>query len=196
MSECKRAKKARWVPTTTNDLLMKRIDLFSCLCLVKGNTANFFNPFFLRINWVRSWCKRVALHQPILTCHVSKTICFQYPQNTKLLPNNTFRLQTWCTANPNLIYSSASSHQSSTLSQMLAKSVGAVTSVVSQLKVCFFFFFFDLLFPQILDFEILIDLDNFLDINHLIWYGFCCFLFCIFMGFDWILEWQVQTPKN
>ena len=30
-----------------------------------------------------------------------------------------------------------------------------------------FFFFFDLLFPQILDFEILIDLDNFLDINHL-----------------------------
>ena len=60
----------------------------------------------------------------------------------------------------------------------------------------FFFFFNDLLFPQILDFEILIDLDNFLDINHLIWYGFCCFLFCIFMGFDWILEWQVQTPKK
>ena len=58
------------------------------------------------------------------------------------------------------------------------------------------FFFYDLLFPQILDFEILIDLDNFLDINHLIWYGFCCFLFCIFMGFDWILEWQVQTPKK
>ena len=79
----------------------------------------------------------------------------------------------------------------------LAKSVGVVASVVSQLKVCFFFFY-DLLFPQILDFEILIDLDNFLDINHLIWYGFCCFLFCIFMGFDWILEWQVQSsnPKK
>ena len=45
----------------------------------------------------------------------------------------------------------------------LAKSVGVVASVVSQLKVCFFFFFYDLLFPQILDFEILIDLDNFLD---------------------------------
>ena len=62
VSEGKRTKKARWVPTTTNDLLMKRIDLFSSLCLVKGNTANFFNPFFLRINWVRSWRKRVVLH--------------------------------------------------------------------------------------------------------------------------------------
>ena len=36
----------------------------------------------------------------------------------------------------------------------------------------FFFFFFDLLFPQILDFEILIDLDNFLDINHLPYISF------------------------
>ena len=62
--------------------------------------------------------------------------------------NNTFRLLTWSTANPNLI--SSSSRRSSTPSQMLpstsflelAKSVGAVASVVSVLKVCFFLLFF------------------------------------------------------
>ena len=62
--------------------------------------------------------------------------------------NNTFRPLTWSTANPNLI--SSSSRRSSTPSQMLpstsflelAKSVGAVASVVSVLKVCFFLLFF------------------------------------------------------
>ena len=47
-------------------------------------------------------------------------------------------------------------------------------SVVSRPQGIFFydlFFFF-----QILDFEILIGLGCFLDINHLIWYRFFCFL--------------------
>ena len=43
-------------------------------------------------------------------------------------------------------------------------------------------FFEDLLFPQILDFEILMGLRYFLDINHLIWYGFSWFLV-----FSWVL---------
>ena len=43
-------------------------------------------------------------------------------------------------------------------------------------------FFEDLLFSHILDFEILMDLGYFLDINHLIWYGFCWFLV-----FSWVL---------
>ena len=47
--------------------------------------------------------------------------------------------------------------------------VGAFASVVSLPQGMFFE---DLLFPQILDFEILMGLGYFLDINHLICYGF------------------------
>ena len=71
-----------------------------------------------------------------------------------------------------------------------------------------------------MDFELLMDLDFFLDINNLICYGFFCILvslmsfnmfilvwvllicygFCYFLGifmvFDWILKWEVQTFKN
>ena len=57
--------------------------------------------------------------------------------------------------------------------------VGAFTSVVSLPQGMFFE---DLLFPQILDFEILMGLGPFLDINHLIWYGFSWFLV-----FSWVL---------
>ena len=60
----------------------------------------------------------------------------------------------------------------------------------------FFNFFYDLLFPQILDFEILMDLDNFLDINHLIGMDFAVFFFFFFfLGFDWILV-AGSNPKK
>ena len=51
VSEGKRAKKVRWVPTTTTLVIVFVFciveDLSLCLCFVRGNTAHFFNPFFL-----------------------------------------------------------------------------------------------------------------------------------------------------
>ena len=57
--------------------------------------------------------------------------------------------------------------------------VGAFTCVVSPPQGVFLE---DLLFPQIWDFEILMGLGYFLDINHLIWYEFSWFLV-----FLWVL---------
>lgn len=45
-------------------------------------------------------------------------------------------------------------------------------------------FFYDLLFFQILDFEILMGLGCFLNINHLIWYRFCWFFFFFCLYFN------------
>ena len=67
------------------------------------------------------------------------------------------------------------------------------------LKVCSdFCLLFDQLFSQTLGFEILMGLGYFLDINLfiLVWflliqYGFLLLFCSIFMGFDWILKWQI-----
>ena len=43
VSESKRAKKVRWVPTTTTLVIVFALwGICLCLCFVRGNTANFF----------------------------------------------------------------------------------------------------------------------------------------------------------
>ena len=133
----------------------------SCFNLV-NSFAIQYNYFVtkIKVNISPPHVRKIKINIRILTRHVNKNNLFPVHSKHKTITqlktlspfqtqhNNTFRLLTRSTASPNLV--SSSSRRSSTPSQMLpptsflelAKSVGAVASVVSVLKVCFFLLFF------------------------------------------------------